>query len=85
LALYDERIRNKLNYKIFVHCDDDVRLCRRIIRDVEERGREVEGILFQYNVFVKGSFDEFVQPTMSFADIVIPSSRPNQVAIRFIA
>ena len=35
LALYDERVRNKLNYKIFVHCDDDVRLCRRIIRDVE--------------------------------------------------
>jgi uridine kinase len=46
LALYDERIRNLLNYKIFVHCDNDIRLCRRIIRDVEERGREVEGILY---------------------------------------
>ena len=60
LALYDEKVRNKLNYKIFVHCDDDLRLCRRILRDVEQRGRQVEGILFQYNVFVKGSFDEFV-------------------------
>ena len=46
LALYDERIRSKLNYKIFVHCDHDVRLCRRILRDVEQRGRDVEGILF---------------------------------------
>jgi uridine kinase len=46
LALYDERIRNKLAYKIFVYCDDDIRLCRRILRDVSERGRDVEGILF---------------------------------------
>lgn len=55
LSLYDERIRNCMSYKIFIHCDgnfnsksilDDIRLCRRILRDVKERGRTVESVLF---------------------------------------
>jgi uridine kinase len=48
------------------------------------RGRDVESILYQYNFFVKSSFDEFVEPTINYADIVVPSTKPNQVAIRFI-
>lgn len=54
MALYDERIRDLMSYKIFIHCDgiyyllivDDIRLCRRILRDVKERGRTVESVLF---------------------------------------
>lgn len=54
MALYDERIRECMSYKIFIHCDgiyynlilDDIRLCRRIVRDVKERGRTVESVLF---------------------------------------
>lgn len=46
MALYDERIRELMSYKIFIHCDDDIRLCRRILRDVKERGRTVENVLF---------------------------------------
>ena len=45
LALHDERIRNLMNYKIFMFCDDDIRLCRRIKRDVAERGRTIESVL----------------------------------------
>ena len=47
-----------------MHCDDDIRLCRRILRDVNERGRQVDGILYQYNRFVKRSFDEYVRPVL---------------------
>jgi uridine kinase len=46
LSLYDPRICDLMQYKIFMHCDDDIRLCRRIVRDVKERGRDVEGVLF---------------------------------------
>ena len=51
---------------------DDIRLCRRILRDVKERGREVEGILYQNNRFVKHTFDEYILPTINHADIIVP-------------
>ncbi|CAK79009.1 unnamed protein product (macronuclear) [Paramecium tetraurelia] len=84
LALYDERIRNCMSYKIFIHCDDDIRLCRRIIRDVNERGRNVTSVLFQYSQFVKRSFENFIQPFMSQADLIIPGHRSNHVSVAFI-
>ena len=49
-----------MNFKIFVHCDDDIRLCRRILRDVKERGRDPSGVLDQYNRFVKHSYTVFI-------------------------
>lgn len=82
--MYDIRIRSMMHYKIFIHCDDDIRLCRRLVRDINERGREADGVLLQYNKFVKRSFDDFIKPTMNFADIIVPGSRYNQVAITFI-
>lgn len=92
LALYDERIRALMSYKIFIHCDgkwcviylDDIRLCRRILRDVNERGRTVESVLSQYNRFVKSSYDDFIAPSMSVADIIIPGSRDNHISVSFI-
>lgn len=60
-ALYDKRIRDMMDIKIFVDTDADVRLGRRLRRDIAERGRDVEGVLNQYQRFVKPSFDDFIQ------------------------
>ncbi|CAD8142697.1 unnamed protein product [Paramecium octaurelia] len=84
MALYDERIRDLMSYKIFIHCDDDIRLCRRILRDVKERGRTVENVLFQYTQFVKRAFENFIEPLMSQADLIIPGHRSNHVSVAFI-
>mmetsp|Transcript_22942 Transcript_22942/g.63675 ORF Transcript_22942/g.63675 Transcript_22942/m.63675 type:complete len:463 (+) Transcript_22942:379-1767(+) len=85
LVLHMERIRELLHMKIFVDTDDDVRLARRIQRDVSERGRDVGGVIQQYTQFVKPSFDEFVAPSRKKADIIIPWARgDNIVAIDLI-
>jgi uridine kinase len=63
LALYHKEVRAELDMRIFVDTDSDVRLCRRLRRDIAERGRDVNGVLAQYERFVKPAFDEFVQPT----------------------
>mmetsp|Transcript_7348 Transcript_7348/g.12684 ORF Transcript_7348/g.12684 Transcript_7348/m.12684 type:complete len:495 (-) Transcript_7348:439-1923(-) len=75
----------KLNMKIFVDTDDDVRLARRIQRDIVERGRDVKGVIEQYTKFVKPMFDNFVLPSKKVADIIIPWARgDNLVAIDLI-
>lgn len=84
LALYEKRFRDLMDLKIFVMTDDDIRLSRRIQRDLSERGRSIEDILLQYNRFVKTSYDEFIKPTMKFSDIIIPHGRSNTVAIDFV-
>ncbi len=73
-----------MDLKIFVLTDDDIRLARRIMRDISDRGRSVEDVLAQYNRFVKSSYDEFIKPTMKFADIIVPHGRSNTIAIDFI-
>ncbi|KDD72502.1 phosphoribulokinase/uridine kinase, partial [Helicosporidium sp. ATCC 50920] len=87
LVLAIPAIRDLLHMKIFVDTDDDVRLARRIQRDVAERGREIGGVLEQYTRFVKPSFDGFVAPSRRHADVIIPwhSSSSNAVAIDLIA
>lgn len=85
LVLHSEEIRNACNMKIFVDTDDDVRLARRIQRDVAERGRDVAGVIEQYTRFVKPAFDQFVAPSRRYADVVIPWQRgDNVVAIELI-
>jgi len=84
LALHDPRIVELMNLKIFVQCDDDIRLYRRLLRDVKERGRDVEGILYQYNTFVKPSFNDFIKPSMKNANIIVPGNSDNAVAINLI-
>lgn len=61
-----------LDMKIFVDTDSDIRLVRRLRRDISERGRDIEGVLKQYHTFVKPAFDQYIQPTMRLADIVVP-------------
>ena len=75
LILHIPEIRELLNMKIFVDTDDDVRLARRIQRDVSLRGRCVDNVIAQYTKFVKPSFDQYVAPSRKYADIIIPWQR----------
>ncbi|EIE19251.1 putative uracil phosphoribosyl transferase [Coccomyxa subellipsoidea C-169] len=85
LVLHIEEIRSLLNMKIFVDTDDDLRLARRIQRDVALRGRDIAGVIEQYTKFVKPAFDTFVAPSRKHADIIIPWGRmENEVAIDLI-
>lgn len=73
-----------MDLKVFVDTDSDVRLARRLKRDITERGRELEGVLKQYNKFVKPAFEHYIAPTMSYADIIVPRGGDNKVAIDLI-
>lgn len=73
-----------MDLKVFVDTDSDVRLARRLRRDISERGRELEGVLKQYNTFVKPSFEHYIEPTMTYADIIVPRGGDNDVAINLI-
>lgn len=84
LALYDPRLRDLFDLKIFVDADADVRLARRICRDIQSRGRDLDGILRQYLRFVKPSFEDFCLPTKRYADVVVPHGAENDVAIDII-
>lgn len=68
-------LRDLFHIKVFVDTDDDVRLARRIQRDVRQRGRDVAGVIEQYTRFVKPAFDRFVAPSRRHADIVVPWHR----------
>ncbi|TFK40396.1 armadillo/beta-catenin/plakoglobin [Crucibulum laeve] len=83
MALVDPALRALYDLKVFVQCDSDLMLARRIKRDVKERGRDVHGILDQYLRYVKPSYDNFVRPTATHADIIVPGSN-NAVAIDLI-
>ena len=72
LALYDERIRDMMDLKLYVDTDDDLRVMRRIERDIQERGRDLESVLKQFRETVKPMHEEFIQPTKKHADIIIP-------------
>ena len=77
LVLYDRRLSDMMDIKIFVDADADERILRRVIRDVKERGRDVEGIARQYLTTVKPMHYAFVEPTKYTADLVINSAYNN--------
>ncbi|CAG8550603.1 8864_t:CDS:2, partial [Scutellospora calospora] len=83
-ALYDRRITDLMDLKIFVDTDSDIRLVRRLKRDIDQRGRDINSILQQYLNFVKPAFDNFIQPTVKNADVIIPHGLENLVAIDLI-
>lgn len=80
-ALYDKKIRDLLSMKIYVDTPSDVRLLRRIKRDMSKRARTIEGIIEQYNKTVKPMFTKFVKPTRDYADLIIPFGGKNKVSI----
>ena len=71
-ALYDERVREMLDLHVYVQTDADVRILRRIERDVVERGRDIESVHEQYLSTVKPMHERFVEPTKKHADVIIP-------------
>ncbi|WP_234978605.1 uridine kinase [Anaerosalibacter sp. Marseille-P3206] len=81
LILNDERIRNLLDIKIFVDTDSDVRVIRRITRDIKDRGRSLDSVIDQYMTTVRPAHMQFVEPTKKYADIIIPEGGYNKVAI----
>lgn len=83
LALQDEALRELMDIKIFVEADADERILRRILRDVRERGRDLEGIIAQYLGSVKPMHYVYVEPTKSMADIIINSGK-NEVAFDLV-
>ncbi|GLC49136.1 hypothetical protein PLESTB_000186300 [Pleodorina starrii] len=85
LVLAMQEVRELCHMKVFVDTDDDLRLARRIQRDVACRGRDVAGVLRQYTEFVKPMFDQFVAPSRRHADVIIPWGKGNNlVAIDLI-
>nr|XP_020463781.1 uridine-cytidine kinase-like 1 isoform X4 [Monopterus albus] len=84
MAFADKELLKLLDMKIFVDTDSDIRLVRRLRRDITERGREIEGVIKQYNKFVKPAFEQYIEPTMRLADIVVPRGGGNMVAIDLI-
>lgn len=83
LALQNEELRNMFDIKIFVEADADERILRRVVRDVKERGRDLEGIIKQYLTTVKPMHYLYVEPTKALADIVINSGQ-NEVAFDLV-
>ena len=84
LAFYDKRMRDLMDLKLFIHLDDDIRLSRRIYRDIISRGREMETVLERYHKFVKTAYNNFIKPTKEYADIIIPRGGSNTIAIDLI-
>uniref|UniRef100_A0A8C1QWB5 uridine/cytidine kinase n=1 Tax=Cyprinus carpio TaxID=7962 RepID=A0A8C1QWB5_CYPCA len=84
LMFYSQEIRDLFQMKLFVDTDADTRLSRRVLRDISERGRDLEQVLSQYITFVKPAFEEFCLPTKKYADVIIPRGADNLVAINLI-
>ena len=83
-ALYDLDIRNLLNLKIFVKTADDIRIMRRIKRDVNKRKRSLISVIDQYEKTVRPMHKEFVEDTINYADIIVPEGSHNKIAIDLI-
>ena len=84
LIFVEKELRDLMNIKLFVDTDDDIRLLRRIKRDILERGRSLENVLEQYQNFVRPMHLEFVEPTKRYADIIIPHGGKNRVALDMV-
>lgn len=84
LIFTEPELREQMDIKIFVDTDGDVRLLRRIKRDIMERGRELEGVINQYERYVRPMHLEFVEPSKRYADIIIPRGGENRVALDMV-
>ena len=85
LVLATEELREFMDIKLFVDSDDDIRFIRRLQRDTQERGRSIDWIISQYLATVKPSYNQFVEPSKKYADIIIPQGGENQVAIDMVS
>ncbi len=81
LILEDERIRDLLDIKVYVDTDADIRILRRLVRDINERGRTIESVIDQYLTVVRPMHMQFTEPSKRYADIIVPEGGHNYVAI----
>jgi len=84
LILDSEQLRSRMDLKLFVDTDDDVRFIRRLQRDMVERGRSMESVIAQYLTTVKPMHDQFVYPSRRWADVIIPEGGENKAALETI-
>jgi len=84
-VLSDEKLRAMLDIKVFVDTDPDVRILRRVLRDIEERGRTIQSIHDQYLNTVKPMHEAFIEPSKKYADLIIPEGGHNMVGIELLS
>lgn len=84
LLFTNKTLLDSLDMKIFIDTDSDIRLARRLKRDITERGRDLASVIKQYNKFVKPSFDYYIAPSMVHADLIVPRGGDNQVAVNLL-
>jgi uridine kinase len=84
LALSDERLRSLMDLKVFVDTDADVRLIRRLRRDMRKRGRSADSVTRQYEATVRPMHREFVEPSKRYADLVVPEGGYNRIAVDLV-
>ncbi|SIT82667.1 uridine kinase [Edaphobacillus lindanitolerans] len=81
LVLDDARLRELMDIKLFVDTDADLRIIRRLQRDITERGRSIDSVIGQYLSVVRPMHNQFIEPTKRYADVIIPEGGENKVAI----
>lgn len=84
MAFATKELLDLMDIKIFVDTDADIRLARRLRRDITERDRSIDSVLAQYNKYVKPSFEYYIAPSMPYADIIVPRGGDNTIAIDLI-
>ena len=84
LIFENKELRDLMDIKVFVDTDADLRLARRILRDVRDRGRSMESVINQYTTTVKPMHEEFVEPSKRYADVIIPEGGFNSVAVQML-
>ncbi|KIL39925.1 uridine kinase [Gordoniibacillus kamchatkensis] len=83
-VLTDEQVRGALDIKVFVDTDPDVRILRRVVRDIQDRGRTLKSVYEQYLTTVKPMHDAFIEPSKKYADIIIPEGGHNEIGISLL-
>ena len=84
LVLTNKELLKEFDLKVFVHADSDERLIRRIRRDTQERGRDLDEVLHRYQTTLKPMHQEFIEPSKNEADLIVPNMKQNSVAIDFL-
>lgn len=84
LVLTNKELLKEYDLKVYVHTDSDERLIRRIKRDTQERGRDLEEVLHRYQNTIKPMHNEFIEPSKNEADLIVPNMKQNNVAIDFL-
>lgn len=84
LIFAEEKMREMFDIKLYIDTDPDVRILRRIMRDVKHRGRSLESVVTQYMTTVKPMHEQFVEPSKKYADIIIPEGGENRVTVEMV-